>query len=88
MKALSCPDAISRVLSKVLSLQNHEKNGNGHSVKDLSDADEQSCRPSGTMKAAAKCPECGKPLQFADGCVVCLLRILQMRFIKRFIAPM
>jgi ribonucleoside-diphosphate reductase alpha chain len=71
MKALSCPDAISRVLSKVLNLQNHETNGNGHSVKDLSDADDNFCSPTGSMKSTAKCPECGKPMQYADGCVIC-----------------
>jgi ribonucleoside-diphosphate reductase alpha chain len=55
LKVLSCPDAIGKVIEKVMKLQN------GDQVK----AD-TSC----TISSNA-CPECGKMLEYEGGCVIC-----------------
>ena len=55
LKVLSCPDAIGRVIEKVMKLQNGEK----------VEVD-NSC-----IVSTNACPECGKMLEYESGCVIC-----------------
>ncbi len=62
VQVLSCPDAIGRVLEKVLGIM--EKDGLRASVPD--NAALQAMPPDD-----AACPECQSPLEHEGGCVVC-----------------
>jgi ribonucleoside-diphosphate reductase alpha chain len=68
LKVTSCPDAIGRVIEKVMKLSN----GNGNHV----DIDEDFYLDCGTEDYADRnnirtCPDCGKPVEHEGGCVVC-----------------
>lgn len=84
LKVLSCPDAIARVIEKVVKLQN----GNRYNDVELTQEEEEkiSCvsdcaictmkdfcnNPEQSMDASSKsCPECGKAMEHEGGCVVC-----------------
>ncbi|MDF2874355.1 MAG: ribonucleoside-diphosphate reductase, adenosylcobalamin-dependent [Sporomusa sp.] len=55
LKVLSCPDAIGKVIEKVMKLQNGDK-AEANTV--FTDGDNE-------------CPECGKPVEHEGGCVIC-----------------
>ena len=55
LKVLSCPDAIGKVIEKVMKYQNGEKVEVDKSITVSSNA----------------CPECGKVLEYEGGCVIC-----------------
>ncbi|TWH47896.1 vitamin B12-dependent ribonucleotide reductase [Sporomusa sp. KB1] len=55
LKVLSCPDAIGKVIEKVMKYQNGEKVEVDNSCSVSSNA----------------CPECGKALEYESGCVIC-----------------
>ncbi|MBP2636296.1 MAG: ribonucleoside-diphosphate reductase, adenosylcobalamin-dependent [Firmicutes bacterium] len=55
LKVLSCPDAIAKVVEKVMKFQNGDK---------VEADDEGSVSSNG-------CPECGKKLEYEGGCVIC-----------------
>ena len=69
LKVTSCPDAIARVIEKVVKLQKNLEKG------------EDAPLLTPVVSAAAKrevvagkirfCPECGKPVEHEGGCVVC-----------------
>lgn len=64
LKVLSCPDAIGRLVEKVLKLQNG--NGNGHNIEEPEyTVDEVN------VAKIVKCPECGKDVEHEGGCVIC-----------------
>jgi ribonucleoside-diphosphate reductase alpha chain len=82
LKVLSCPDAIGRLIEKVLKLQNGNGNNNGagHDDGDDDDADRFDYIPrptaitaeySGDLLSMTNCPECGKPVEHEGGCVIC-----------------
>lgn len=56
LKVLSCPDAIGKVIEKVLKLQNGDQ------------ADHSSVQAAATIN---DCPECGKEVEHEGGCVIC-----------------
>ena len=55
LKVLSCPDAIGKVIEKVMRLQN----GDNASHAPL------------PLTAGNTCPECGKHVEHEGGCVIC-----------------
>jgi ribonucleoside-diphosphate reductase alpha chain len=55
LKVLSCPDAIGKVIEKVMKYQNGEKVEVDNSCSVSSNA----------------CPECGKALEYESDCVIC-----------------
>jgi len=68
LKVTSCPDAIGRVIEKVMKLSN----GSGNHV----DLDEIFCSDCETEEYTDRnniriCPDCGKPVEHESGCVVC-----------------
>ena len=68
MKVLSCPDAIGRLIEKVMNHQNG--NGNNHVLSDsfkypAGKADAQN------RKNDSACPECGARVEHEGGCVMC-----------------
>lgn len=69
LKVLSCPDAIGRVLEKVVELRGLD-NGSDDNGSDVS-----SSGGSGPQKKNSsnriKCPECGSVMEHESGCVVC-----------------
>lgn len=73
LKVMSCPDAIGRLVEKVLKLQNENENGNGNgNGNDLKmDNDFEIAEGFSNLFHTAQCPECGKPLEHEGGCVVC-----------------
>lgn len=83
LKVTSCPDAIARVIEKVMKLQN----GNG-GYKDVQVTDEErekinavsgisenkkndSDKDNGYFGRTKFCPECGKAVEHEGGCVIC-----------------
>ncbi len=84
IKVLSCPDAIARVIEKVMKLQNGNK---FESVEVTQEEEEKiacvsSCSDctmqdmcNNTEKEASEssrqCPECGKSIEHEGGCVIC-----------------
>ncbi len=58
-QVLSCPDAIARVIMRVLNMKSEALEPD---VMDVEETDETVYRP---------CPECGKSLEHAGGCVMC-----------------
>lgn len=63
LKILSCPDAIGKVIEKVMQLQNGDKQ---ESLAASTTAGSESGNVSGT-----ECPECGKMVEHEGGCVIC-----------------
>jgi ribonucleoside-diphosphate reductase alpha chain len=58
LKILSCPDAIGKVIEKVMKLQNGDK--------------QESLAASTTAGGGGnECPECGKMVEHEGGCVIC-----------------
>ncbi len=58
LKVLSCPDAIGRVLERVVALRDEDKPPVGKPA-------------AGKSGNGGKCPECGSALEHESGCVVC-----------------
>ncbi|HHW49470.1 MAG TPA: vitamin B12-dependent ribonucleotide reductase [Clostridiaceae bacterium] len=70
LKVMSCPDAIGRVIEKVMKLQN----GNGRddelaAIKNLAEMENEINATA--VEGEAACPDCGKVLEHEGGCVVC-----------------
>jgi ribonucleoside-diphosphate reductase alpha chain len=70
MKVTSCPDAIARVIEKVVKMQEEIQNGsNGKKViNELVKTSEEKEFVPGRTKF---CPECGKQVIHEGGCVIC-----------------
>lgn len=60
VNVLSCPDALAKAIEKTL---NGEKNADNAGAKHTS--------PLHPSQNGPFCPECGEPLEIAEGCVVC-----------------
>ncbi len=75
LKVMSCPDAIGRLIEKVLQLQNGNvnDNGNGNGKDEIYSTNcEPECATYEVNSAKiSKCPECGKAVEHEGGCVVC-----------------
>ncbi len=70
LKVMSCPDAIGRVIEKVMKLQNG--NNRDDELALLNKIAEMEDEISATLNNREKfCPECGKPVEHEGGCVVC-----------------
>ncbi|NSW92660.1 MAG: TSCPD domain-containing protein [Firmicutes bacterium] len=67
LKVMSCPDAIGRVIEKVMHLQN---NGNGKEEELQILSKYQDFDVEKELKYVY-CPDCGKKLEHEGGCVVC-----------------
>lgn len=70
LKVMSCPDAIGRVIEKVMKLQNGNGGDNGRNddleaVKSLMELEDN--KP----LLITSCPECGTVVEHEGGCVVC-----------------
>jgi len=69
MKVLSCPDAIGRLIEKVMIHQNGNGNGKKEEVKPIL-SDSFKIPREGTDDDHL-CPECGEPVEHEGGCVMC-----------------
>jgi len=70
LKVMSCPDAIGRVIEKVMKLQNG--NSRDDELAILNSLAEIEDEISATLNRGEKlCPDCGKPVEHEGGCVVC-----------------
>lgn len=74
MKVLSCPDAIGRLIEKVLFHHNGNGNGKKEEVKPvlsgpLKFQNEKTDKQN--QKEDHLCPECGEPVEHEGGCVMC-----------------
>ncbi len=67
LKVTSCPDAIGRVLEKVMHLQNNDINNK----EDIELLSKYSGFETEKEFKLVYCPECGKKLEHEGGCVVC-----------------
>jgi len=70
LKVMSCPDAIGRVIEKVMKLQN----GNGRddelsALKNIAEMENELNATS--IERDNACPECGRALEHESGCVIC-----------------
>jgi len=70
LKVMSCPDAIGRVIEKVMKLQN----GNGRddelaALKNIAEMENELNATS--IEGDNACPECGRALEHESGCVIC-----------------
>jgi ribonucleoside-diphosphate reductase alpha chain len=72
--SLSCPDAIAKTIEKAMMLNGFFKAGKTPDLTPLK-AEERKKQPgNGKSKHPAEsvfCPECRKPISFAEGCFVC-----------------
>jgi ribonucleoside-diphosphate reductase alpha chain len=66
IKVMSCPDAIGRVIEKVMKLSNGNGNANGNTINIALDEEENRKIPTGPA-----CPECGQSVEHDGGCIVC-----------------
>lgn len=66
IKVMSCPDAIGRVIEKVMKLSNGNGNANGNTISTALDEEENRKIPTGPA-----CPECGQSVEHDGGCIVC-----------------
>lgn len=82
LKVLSCPDAIGRVLEKVVKARQEHMTPAFDAGALKSDADKKRngciencslCAERSTCGRGGKglCPECGAPVEFEGGCMVC-----------------
>ncbi|MDD4494477.1 MAG: vitamin B12-dependent ribonucleotide reductase [Eubacteriales bacterium] len=71
----SCPDAIGRVIQKVMKISSENGNGqgNGNGNVSLFSREEPAQEDMDNIKtpASASCPECGTPVEHESGCVIC-----------------
>ena len=67
MKVTSCPDAIAKVVEKVVKIQ-EEANGNGKRV--INEIVSEPSEPD-EFKRVKFCPECGSLINHEGGCVIC-----------------
>lgn len=70
LKVMSCPDAIGRVIEKVMKLQN----GNGRddelaAINSIAEMEEET--NAAYVACENSCPDCGKPVEHEGGCVIC-----------------
>lgn len=73
LKVTSCPDAIAKVIEKVVKMQEGLKNGNGNNIT-AELVNEKPIETKTVLSIPGKtkyCPECGKPVQHEGGCVIC-----------------
>jgi ribonucleoside-diphosphate reductase alpha chain len=67
LKVMSCPDAIGKVIEKVIKLQN----GKGKSLKETVPVDAaENNRDTGITKGPV-CPDCGNEVEHEGGCIIC-----------------
>ncbi|HHV98934.1 MAG TPA: vitamin B12-dependent ribonucleotide reductase [Clostridiaceae bacterium] len=70
LKVMSCPDAIGRVIEKVMKLQNG--NSRDDELAILNSLAEIEDEISASLNRSEKlCPDCGKPVEHEGGCIVC-----------------
>ena len=67
LKVTSCPDAIGRVIHKVMKLSN----GNGNGSAEYNKSGDISENVDNRIPRKASCPECGNEIEHEGGCVVC-----------------
>ncbi len=79
----SCPDAIGRVIQKVMKISTGNGNGNGNGSQTESSSDSGATFAAGPVASdiddpddtkpltGAACPDCGKPVEHEGGCVIC-----------------
>lgn len=82
IKVLSCPDAIAKVIEKVIMLRDREASKKGDQIDEIAfdmDDGDVDVGPS-TLKDfedepgdrfMTKCPECGASMEHEEGCVIC-----------------
>jgi ribonucleoside-diphosphate reductase alpha chain len=73
MKVTSCPDAIAKVIAKVVKMQTAFTAENTEVLKPLCRGNEKSTsdKEKEEKVKAGICPECGKKLEHEGGCVIC-----------------
>lgn len=83
MKVLSCPDAIGRLIEKVMLHQNGNGNGNNGGLNGNGISGDKKSNPLSSVNKLNDntenegrrnehvCPECGQPLEHESGCVMC-----------------
>ncbi len=69
LKVLSCPDAIGRVLERVVELRGIEAQAAQPKLVSAGNAHESAAQPKSS--SAGKCPECASLMEHEGGCVVC-----------------
>lgn len=67
---LSCPDAIGRALDIAIQIRSGRNNVNGGSVSDLENIISKR-RTMFNHTGGESCPDCGSPLDMAEGCMTC-----------------
>lgn len=67
MKVTSCPDAIAKVIEKVVQIQKETYGDVTPQTVEISEVKPIQSPP----QQQASCPECGKPLEHSGGCVTC-----------------
>ncbi|MBE3593289.1 MAG: vitamin B12-dependent ribonucleotide reductase [Thermoanaerobacter sp.] len=81
IKVLSCPDAIGKVIEKVMKIRVEEEQQfapidvpiyeNNHSGDEDDPKEEVALGEAGLLDEEKFCPECGSPIEHEGGCVVC-----------------
>ena len=76
LKVMSCPDAIGKVIEKVMKLQNIRREEVSSDICDMELNEAMTGTPQRNIDDAnpnkmAVCPECGKAVEHEGGCVVC-----------------
>jgi len=71
MKVLSCPDAIGRLIEKVMIHQNGNGNGKKEGLNQILSSSYQVPRKKADQQEDHLCPECGAAVEHEGGCVMC-----------------
>ena len=71
LKVLSCPDAIGRVLERVVELRSGETEALQQTHTDMANSAHSGISHAKGSGRAGKCPECASQMEHEGGCVVC-----------------